>query len=182
MQIEHIQITKTIPETFLFPSKLDEQTRAVFYSSDKETVLQRLSNWVTSERAPAKLDNIEDSQRALEKLAKDNFPTSDKNIDLIVGRKHYIRLLKNDFAEIKLKMEKPLEIMFEKGEELVLAYNDTFNLSGVGSTREEALKDLIDFFIHDYFSYKNTPSEKLSKEAKLLLHQYEAVIETYTKL
>jgi len=85
----------------------------------------------------------------------------------------------NDFAQMKLERKKPLEITFEKGKELITVYNDTFNLSGIGSTREEALKDLIEFFIHDYLSYKNTPPEKLSREAKSLLQQYENVIETY---
>lgn len=181
MQIEHIQITRPQPEAFRFPSK-PEQSIKVFYRSDVEAKRQALSDWLTYGRAPAMLDTIEDSQKTLEKLAEDIFPRREKDISIIVGRKHYKWLLKNDFAEIKLKREKPLEIMFEKGEELILAYNDTFNLSGVGATREEALKDLIDFFIHDYFSYKDTPPEKLSKEAKLLLQQYEDVIEIHTKL
>jgi hypothetical protein len=81
-----------------------------------------------------------------------------------------------------LERKKPLKITFEKGEELITAYNEAFNLSGVGTTREEALKDLIQFFIHDYLSYKNTPPQKLSKEAKSLLRQYEDIIETSNEL
>jgi len=175
------QITKSLSETFLFPST-DLKTKAVLNRPSVETMQQCLADWLVLVGEQAMLDTIEGSQKALEKLAKDSFPTSEKEIRGVVGRKYYIRLLKNDFARIELKREEPLEITFEKGEELILAHNDTFNLSGIGSTREEALQDLIDFFIHDYFSYKNTPSEKLSKEAELLLHQYEAVIETYTKL
>lgn len=177
MQIGHIQITKPQTETFPFSSKR-KSTKEIFYHPDVEAAREAFSDAL----AVAMLDTIEDPQKTLEKLAEDIFPRREKDISIIVGRKHYKWLLKNDFAEIKLKREKPLEIMFEKGEELILAYNDTFNLSGVGATREEALKDLIDFFIHDYFSYKDTPPEKLSKEAKLLLQQYEDVIEIHTKL
>lgn len=181
MQIEDSQVTNSQSKGFS-PRPTEPDPRAIFYRPFVEVVLQSFSRWPTDGRAVAMLDTIENSLKALEKLAKDNFPTSEKDISGVVGRKHFIWLLKNDFAEIKLKREKPLEIMFEKGEELILAYNDTFNLSGVGATREEALKDLIDFFIHDYFSYKDTPPDKLTKEAKLLLQQYEDVIEIHTKL
>lgn len=181
MQIEDSQVTNSQSKGFS-PRPTEPDPRAIFYRPFVEVVLQSFSRWPTDGRAPAKLDNIENSLDTLERLAEECFARREKDIRIMVGRKHHIWLLRNDFAEIKLKREKPLEIMFEKGEELVLAYNDTFNLSGVGSTREEALKELIDFFIHDYFSYKDTPPEKLSKEAKLLLQQYEAVIEIHTKL
>ncbi len=177
MQEEYKDISNTKQEILQSFFKR-EPNRMEFYKPDLDIVRQALSNAIMA----VKLDNIDNSLRALEKFTQNIFPTSEKEISATLGRKHYRWLIGNDSAEIKLKKESPLEITFEKGEELITAYNDTFNLSGIGSTREEALKDLIEFFIHDYLSYRNTPHEKLSKEAKSLLQQYEDVIDTCNEL
>ena len=177
MQVEHRDISKPQPETFSSASE-PKSNRTVSYESVLE-IFRRA--WVGAITA-AELDNVLSALEAFSRFSRNISPTHEKLISRVTGRKHYILHLKNDLAQIELKRENPLEISFEKGEELITAYNEKFNLSGVGATKEEALKDLIQFFIHDYLSYKNTPPEKLSKEAKSLLHQYEDIIETSNEL
>jgi len=176
MQAEHRDIIKPETETFSSASE-PRSNRNVSYESVLEFYRRAWDDAITA----AKLHNVFSALEAFSKFNRNISPTREKLIINVAGRKHYILHLKNDSTQIELKRENPLEISFEKGEELVIAYNEKFNLSGIGSTREEALKDLIEFFIHDYLSYKNTPPEKLSPEAKLLLQQYEDVIETCTR-
>jgi len=175
MQVEHRDISKAQSERFSSASEA-KSSRTVSYEALVEVVRRALDDAISV----TELTSVTGALAAFIRFNRNISPTSEKLISHVAGRKHYILHLWNDFAQIELKREKPLEIIFDKGEELITAYNEKFNLSGVGSTREEALKDLIEFFIHDYLSYKNTPPEKLSPEAKLLLEQYEDVIETCT--
>lgn len=177
MQVGHRDISKLQPETFWLPAERN-QSKTASYEPDLKVFRRALEHAISA----AELDNVAKALEAFRRFAQIIFTPSEKQISDVAGRKHYILRLKNDFAQIKLERKNPLEITFEKGEELITAYNEKFNLSGVGSTREEALKDLIDFFIHDYLSYKNAPPEKLSPEAKLLVERYEDVIETCTVL
>ena len=175
MQVEYRDISKSQPET-LCPPPERKQNRTVSYEPDLKIFRRAFDGAISA----AELNNVTSALEAFRRFTRKIFPMSEKQINHVAGRKHYIWRLRNDLAQIKLKREKPLEITFEKGEELILAYNETFNVSGAGSTREEALKDLVDFFIHDYSSYKDTLPEKLSEEAKLLLREYEDMIQTYT--
>ena len=177
MQVEYRDITKPQPDTF-WPPPERKPNRTVSYEVDRRFFRRALDDEISA----AELNNVTNALEAFRRFTQNIFPPSEKQISDVAGRKHYILHVKNDFAQIKMDRKNPLEITFEKGEELITAYNDTFNLSGIGSTREEALKDLIEFFIHDYLSYKNTPPEKLSKEAKSLLQQYEDVIDTCNEL
>lgn len=177
MQVEYRDISKSQPETFCPPPER-KQNRTVSYEPDLKIFRRAFDDAISV----AELNNVTSALEAFRRFTRNIFPMSEKQINHVAGRKHYIWRLRNDLAQIKLKREKPLEITFEKGEELITAYNEKFNLSGVGTTREEALKDLSEFFIHDYLSYKNTPPEKLSKEAKSLLLQYEDVIDTCNEL
>lgn len=175
MQVEYRDISKSQPET-LCPPPERKQNRTVSYEPDLKIFRRAFDDAISA----AELNNVTNALEAFRRFTQIIFPPSEKQISDVAGRKHYILHLKNDFAQIKLERKNPLEITFEKGEELITAYNETFNLSGVGSTREEALKDLVDFFIHDYSCYRDTPPEKLSEEAKLLLREYEDMIQTYT--
>lgn len=177
MQVVHRDISKPQPDTFWFPPE-PKPNRTVSYEPDLKFFRRAFDDAIRA----AELNSVRSTLEAFRRLTQIIFPTSEKQIGGVAGRKHYILHLSNDLAQIELKRKNPLEISFEKGEELITAYNEKFNLSGVGSTREEALKDLIEFFIHDYLSYKNTPPEKLSKDAKSLLQQYENIIETINEL
>lgn len=79
--------------------------------------------------------------------------------------------------KLRLKDNIPLTVCIKKESDLFLVFSEEFNISGTGIDKEEAAKDFIDFFIHDYFSYKNTPPEKLSPEAKKLLELYRNIVE-----
>ncbi len=72
-----------------------------------------------------------------------------------------------------------LDIELTKDDGLFFFQNTRFNIFGSGFTKEDALKDFSEFFIHDYLSYKKTPKEKLTEDACRLLQKYEAIISEF---
>lgn len=76
----------------------------------------------------------------------------------------------------RLSLKKPIEVFVEKQKDMFVFYSEQFNITGAGSTKEEAQQDFIDFLIHDYLSFRSTADNKLSREAKELLKLYESFI------
>lgn len=72
-----------------------------------------------------------------------------------------------------------LDIELSKENGLFFFQNTSFNIFGSGFTKENALKDFSEFFIHDYLSYKRTPADDLTEDARRLLRKYEAVISEF---
>jgi len=102
-------------------------------------------------------------------------PTIIRKIDRPFCQDVYINEIENDNYIFKLR--NPLKLTIEKGIEMFTIYNDEFDLSGIGFSREEAFEDFSDFFVHDYFSFSNSPVEELSVESLQLLEQYKLIIE-----
>lgn len=94
---------------------------------------------------------------------------------LLVPEYYPIWSLESD--KLRLKDNIPLTVCVKKEGDLFFVFSEEFNISGTGMDKEEAVKDFIDFLIHDYFSYKNTPQGKLSPEARKLLEQYKNGVE-----
>ncbi len=72
-----------------------------------------------------------------------------------------------------------LDIELSKENGLFFFQNTRFNIFGSGYTKEDALKDFSEFFIHDYLSYKGTPPNDLTEDARRLLQKYEAIINEF---
>lgn len=72
-----------------------------------------------------------------------------------------------------------LDIELSKENGLFFFQNTRFNIFGSGFTKEEALKDFSEFFIHDYLSYKDNLPEELTQDARQLLDDYKSIIATF---
>ena len=93
------------------------------------------------------------------------------------GKKYYLWCLDSNEGEITLSI--PLEVMIYHGVDNIIVMNEDFNITGVGDSREEALKDFEDFFIHDYIVYLETPDEQLDDNSKALLNKYRRMINNF---
>lgn len=95
------------------------------------------------------------------------------------GNKYYLWCLDSNEGEITLSI--PLEVMIYRGVDNIIVMNEDFNITGIGDSREEALQDFKDFFIHDYIVYLETPDEQLDDNSKAFLNNYRETIGSFEK-
>lgn len=83
------------------------------------------------------------------------------------------------FTSCNYRLKKPLLIIIEQGinPDIFIIGNEELNKYGIGSSKEEALKEFEDFIIADYRTLKESPPEQLSEDAKELLTLYDSYIE-----
>jgi len=83
------------------------------------------------------------------------------------------------FTSYNYKFKKPLPIVIERGmnPNTLLIGNEELNKYGVGSSKEEALKEFEDFIIADYRTLRESSPEELTEDAKELLTLYDSYIE-----
>jgi hypothetical protein len=126
---------------------------------------------------------VQETQNEYSRLPKDwgkiDFPQKESETKEKTLNRYYLNELTGDEGRIVFKDDCLLEVELSKEDGLFFFQNMKFNIFGSGFTKEEALKDFSEFFIHDYFSYKNTPPEGLTQDARQLLAEYESVISTF---
>jgi hypothetical protein len=93
--------------------------------------------------------------------------------------KYYVSELRSGEGRVAFKEGFLLDIELSKENGLFFFQNTTFNIFGSGFTKEDALKDFSEFFIHDYLSYKRTLADDLTEDASRLLQKYESVISEF---
>jgi len=83
------------------------------------------------------------------------------------------------FTSYDYRLRKPLPIVIERGmnPNTLLIGNEELNKYGVGSSKEEALKEFEDFIIADYRTLRESSPEELTEDAKELLTLYDSYIE-----
>jgi len=83
------------------------------------------------------------------------------------------------FTSYDYRLRKPLPIVIERGmnPNTLLIGNEELNKYGVGSSKEEALKEFEDFIIADYRTLRDSSPEELTEDAKELLTLYDSYIE-----
>lgn len=114
--------------------------------------------------------------RIAEQLKQRIFPETEHAIIQTTPSKYYRTELKSSEGRLVFKESFLLEIELSTENGLFFFQNTKLNILGSGFTKEEALKDFSEFFIHDYLSYKNTPLRDLTPDARQLLDEYESVI------
>jgi hypothetical protein len=92
--------------------------------------------------------------------------------------KYYVSELRSSEGRVTFG-ENFLDIELSRDDGLFFFQNTRFNIFGSGFTKEDALKDFSEFFIHDYLSYKRTPADDLTEDSRRLLRKYEAVISEF---
>jgi len=83
------------------------------------------------------------------------------------------------FTSCGYRVRRPLPIVIERGGKpnTLLIGSEELNKYGVGSSKEEALKDFEDSIIADYKTLRESFSEELTEDAKELLVLYDSYIE-----
>lgn len=76
----------------------------------------------------------------------------------------------------RYELRQPIIVRIEHEYSTFYATDETFGITGVGDTIEEAVKDLKDFLIEDYLTYESTPDDQLSEGALELLQKYQGLI------
>lgn len=117
-----------------------------------------------------------------EKFKKQAFPETERGTVDKTSSKYYLPELKSSEGKVTFKENCFLEVELSKEDGLFFFQNYKFNIFGHGLTKEEALKDFYEFFVHDYLSYKNTPPNNLTRDACQLLKEYESVIAQFESL
>ncbi len=148
----------------------DEDYKPVRYISDSQQVQTILSLKLSMNM----LVSANDYTKVAEAFKREAFPETEPGLGSRVPGRYYLSDLKSFEGKIKLREELEVELSREDG--LFFFQNYRFNIFGHGLTKEEALKDFSEFFIHDYLSYKNTPLEDLTRDARQLLGEYESAI------
>jgi hypothetical protein len=110
------------------------------------------------------------------------FPETVPATTQVVPAKHYVDELRSNEGRVIFNEGFLLDIELSKENSLFFFQNIRFNIFGHGPTKEEALKDFSEFFVHDYLSYKNTPPNNLTRDACQLLKEYESVIAQFESL
>lgn len=117
-----------------------------------------------------------------EKFKKQAFPETEPDKVHKTSSKYYLLGLKSSEGKVTFKENYSLEVELSKEDGLFFFQNYKFNIFGHGLTKEEALKDFSEFFVHDYLSYRNTPPNNLTRDACQLLKEYESVIAQFESL
>lgn len=120
-----------------------------------------------------------DYSKLAEDVKRQTFPETASDYRGRAPSKYYLSELKSSEGRIVFRRDYLLEVELSKENGLFFFQNERFNIFGSGSTKEETLIDFSEFFIHDYLSYKKTPPESLSQDARQLLEEYESVISTF---
>jgi len=124
------------------------------------------------------LGNASDYLKFAEDFKKEAFPATEPDEDKTLN-KYYFSELRSGEGKIIFRADYLLEVELSKENDLFFFCNDKFNIFGSGSTKEEALKDFAEFFIHDYLSYKKTSVKQLTQDAQHLLDEYESIISAF---
>jgi len=125
------------------------------------------------------LADVHDYMRFVDGIKEQISPETESDSRGRIPSKYYLDELKSSEGKIFFKDEYILEVELSKENGLFFFQNVKFNIFGSGFTKEEALKDFSEFFIHDYLSYKNSPPKDLTQDARQLLKEYESVISTF---
>ncbi len=104
------------------------------------------------------------------------FPETEAETIQAAPAKYFVNELRGSEGRVIFSEGFLLDIELSKENGLFFFQNSRFNIFGSGFTKEEALKDFSEFFIHDYLSYRNNPLHKLTRDARQLLQEYESVI------
>jgi hypothetical protein len=120
-----------------------------------------------------------DYEKLIEDIKQPAFPETEPDSRGRTPSKYYLSELKSSEGKAIFKEDYLLELELSKEDGQFFFQNVRFNIFGSGFTKEDALKDFSEFFIHDYLSYKKTPPEDLTKDARQLLDEYESVISMF---
>jgi len=118
-------------------------------------------------------------EKSVEDIIQQALPETKPDSRGSTSNKYYLSELKSYEGRIIFKEDFYLEVELSKENGLFFFRNDKFNIFGSGFTKEEALGDFSEFFIHDYLSYKKTSPKDLSQDAQQLLDEYESVISKF---
>ncbi len=70
----------------------------------------------------------------------------------------------------------PICIVIEREQDIVTANNEDLNVYGVGSNKEEALKDFNRSFLHFWKYYREIPNNKIMGHAKRLKSLFSEIV------
>ncbi len=79
------------------------------------------------------------------------------------------------------ELTKPVEVLVERIKDGYIFYCSDFGVSGMGVTKEEAIKDLASFIVNDFSVYSKLTPQQLSPEASRLLVLYQSFLKAKTK-
>ena len=142
-------------------------------------LLQQIQAVLSQKLSLDMLGCASDYEKLVEDIRQQAFPETEPDSRGRTPSKYYLSELKSSEGRIIFRKDYLLEVELSKEDRLFFFQNSQFNIFGHGLTKEEALKDLSEFLIHDYLSYKNTPPENLTRDAYELLKQYESVINKF---
>lgn len=125
------------------------------------------------------LSSASEYSRIAEDLKQRIFPETEPAITQAIPTKYFVNELRSSEGKVVFREGFLLDVELSKENGLFFFQNTRFNVFGSGFTKEEALKDFSEFFIHDFFSYKNTSPNDLTRDARQLLDEYESVISTF---
>jgi hypothetical protein len=120
-----------------------------------------------------------DYEKLFEDIRQQAFPETEPDSRGRTPSKYYLSELKSYGGRIIFRQDYLLEVELSKEDGQFFFQNVKFNIFGSGFTKEDALKDFSEFFVHDYLSYKRTPPENLTQDALQLLKEYESVINIF---
>jgi len=122
-------------------------------------------------------ENFIDTSYPEEKVVVISRPAYDIDKEYRTASKSLIFL--TFFTSCDYKLRKPLPIVIERGTKpnTLSIGNEELNKYGIGSSKEEALKDFEDFITADYRTLRESSPEELTEDAKELLVLYDSYIE-----
>ncbi len=138
-------------------------------------ILQQVQD-IFKELSLGMLDSSSNYQKLADDFKKKAFPETEPDSKSKTPSKYYLPEIRGSNGRVVFKEDCFLQVELSKENGLFFFQNDKFNIFGSGFTKDEALKDFSEFFIHDYLSYKKTPIEKLTQDARQLLSEYESII------
>lgn len=130
------------------------------------------SNWQEA-------DGIIEDTTSMKYKPVDNVTISVVCSQAYTRNEHYLWSLNSN--EGKIILSHPLEVIIYREMDSIVVDNNDFNITGIGDSREEALQDFEDFFVHDYIVYSETPEDQLDDNSKILLNKYRGIIKNIEK-
>lgn len=137
--------------------------------------IEEYSRWLSLDV----LGSASDYQKLADDFKRGAFPETEPDSKSKAPSKYYLTEIRSSDGRVVFKEDCFLQVELSKENGLFFFQNDKFNIFGSGFTKEDALKDFSEFFVHDYLSYKRTPPENLTQDALQLLNEYESVINIF---
>ena len=143
-------------------------------------LLEEVQNTLNRELSLDMLASASEYSTAIAEVLEERvFPETELITIQVAPAKYYVNELKSRSGRVIFSEGFLLDIELSRENGLFFFQNDKFNIFGSGSSKEEALEDFSEFFVHDYISYKETPTEDLTQDARQLLDEYKAIIATF---